>query len=68
MSVFAVQRLLTVLEEEAQQLECWANEAESGGWSTIHVRPMRQRANELWGVVGRARIALHNDDSDQPRG
>lgn len=46
-------RFVAVLEEEARQLERWADETERGGWSTQHVKAMRDRAAALWAMVGR---------------
>jgi hypothetical protein len=40
-------KLAYLVREDAEHLERWASEAENGGWSTIHVRPMRQRAKKL---------------------
>ena len=40
-----------LLLQEARQLEQWANESESGGWSTHQVKSMRERAEHI-----RARI------------
>jgi len=45
------------LEEElrrvARQLEQWATEAQAGGWSTIHVAPMRREAERIYARLGR---------------
>lgn len=38
---------IQLLREEAQQLDSWANESTSGGWSTHQVKPMRNRADHL---------------------
>ena len=39
--------IINLLEEEARQLDCWADESLSGGWSTHQVEPMRKRAEFL---------------------
>ena len=36
-----------VLIEEANQLDAWADESRTGGWSTHQVEPMRKRADTL---------------------
>jgi hypothetical protein len=46
-----VSDVIRLLEEEIQQLENWANESLSGGWSTHQVQPMRKRAQFLRGKV-----------------
>lgn len=38
---------IEVLRKEAGLLDNWANEVASGGWSTIHLQPMRNRADQL---------------------
>ncbi len=38
---------IKLLEEEAMQLDGWADESRSGGWSTHQVKPMRARASFL---------------------
>jgi hypothetical protein len=42
-----VQRYERLLIEAANQLHRWSNEAVGGGWSTIHVGPMRQLSDKL---------------------
>ena len=39
--------LIAVIEEEANQLDAWAEQSRRGGWSTHQVDPMRKRADEL---------------------
>ena len=39
--------LIENFKGEIEQLEKWANESESGGWSTHQVKPMRDKANYL---------------------
>ena len=39
------------LQDEIEQLEAWANAAKRGGWSTQHVEPMRNRAEEIRGTL-----------------
>lgn len=41
------------LKRVAEDLEEWASEAETGGWSTQHVRPMRSRAAAIYAVLGK---------------
>lgn len=41
------------LAETADQLEEWAFESVRGGWSTHQVDPMRQKAREIWKLLGR---------------
>ena len=47
--------LIAVIEAEADQLDQWADESRSGGWSTHQVTPMRQRADELRRIATRAK-------------
>jgi hypothetical protein len=42
-----------VLADMAEQLEHWAYESKRGGWSTHQVEPMRQKAREIWQLLGR---------------
>lgn len=46
-----LQALVTALREEADQLDQWAAEAQTGGWSTQHVRPMQDRAMRLRALI-----------------
>ena len=41
------ERMRDKLNEEAAQLDKWADESRRGGWSTHQVDPMRKRADEL---------------------
>ncbi len=43
------------LSEVAHQLKKWADEAEEGGWSTQHVKPMRNKAIEIFAFLGRGK-------------
>lgn len=51
------QALISLLRRIESQLEAWANESRTGGWSTHQVEPMRKLADEirmrLSGVVRR---------------
>lgn len=41
------QALREAVSDEVGQLERWAGESVSGGWSTHQVQPMRTRADQL---------------------
>ncbi len=43
---------IRLLEEDVIQMERWADESLSGGWSTHQVRPMRERAKRLREQIG----------------
>jgi hypothetical protein len=51
----STQEAIEKLKEVAIQLDRWANESKSGGWSTHQVEPMRKKADELWAFIGRAK-------------
>lgn len=50
---------IKLLEEEAVQLDRWADESLSGGWSTHQVKPMRKRAEFLRNKVNALRVQVH---------
>lgn len=58
--------LIRVIEQEADQLDRWANESSTGGWSTHQVNPMRERANELRRIAARAK-GTHADTTSYVR-
>ncbi len=41
------------LRPTAIQLERWAKESLSGGWSTHQVKPMQKKADEIWAFIGK---------------
>ena len=43
--------LLEAISDEIEQLEMWAKESKTGGWSTHQVDPMRRRADQLRQVL-----------------
>lgn len=51
------EKALGVIRDMADQLDRWANESRSGGWSTHQVDPMRRKADELRRFAALAREA-----------
>jgi hypothetical protein len=51
------EKALKVIRDTADQLDRWANESRSGGWSTHQVDPMRRKADELRRFAALAREA-----------
>ena len=43
-----------LLREVGTQLEKWADEAKTGGWSTHQVKPMKRLAEKIFAHLGRA--------------
>ncbi len=41
------------LRKVAKQLEEWANESKSGGWSTHQVKPQQELAEQIYAHLGR---------------
>ena len=50
---------INLLEKEAVQLDRWADESLSGGWSTHQVEPMRNRAAMLRNKVNELKVQAH---------
>ena len=50
---------IRILEDEAIQLDQWADESLSGGWSTHQVDPMRNRAAYLRNKVNALKVLAH---------
>ena len=42
-----------MLEAIAEQLDRWAAESKSGGWSTHQVKPMEAKASEIYAYLMR---------------
>lgn len=42
-----IEQALELIDTMADQLDLWAGQSQSGGWSTHQVDPMRQKADEL---------------------
>ena len=55
---------LGVIRDMADQLDRWANESRSGGWSTHQVDPMRRKADELRRFVALAREAPKDESKE----
>jgi len=49
----ALRAYRAMLLKSANQLEDWANESISGGWSTHQVSPMRCLAQEIFALLGK---------------
>jgi hypothetical protein len=47
--------LVQELRKESALLRHWAVQARTGGWSTQHVDPMRNRANEIDDMLAKFR-------------
>ena len=47
------QLLKDKLREMALQCDAWARESQTGGWSTHQVAPQKQKAQEIWALLGR---------------
>lgn len=45
--------LIAQLRATANQLEAWATEAKTYGWSTQHVQPMLNEAQKIWAMLGK---------------
>jgi len=52
-----------LLREIAEQLERWARESKSGGWSTHQVQPQRELADKIYSHLGRLQYSNTMDDS-----
>ena len=50
---------IALLEEEAVQLDRWADDSLSGGWSTHQVQPMRNRATHLRNRINALKVQAH---------
>lgn len=46
----------------ADQLDDWARESRSGGWSTHQVEPMTRKADELRRQAAQFRLAIKGDE------
>jgi len=57
----ALVEAIEILEDEVRRLRSWSHEAETGGWSTIHVRPMRARAKVLLRKLSKLRSKLKEE-------
>ena len=42
-----------LLKQIAEQLDKWANQSESGGWSTHQVKPQRELADQIHAHLSR---------------
>lgn len=47
-----------MLIELAEQLERWAKESRSGGWSTHQIEPMNNKAKDIWVFIGKQKAKL----------
>jgi len=54
------------LREIGIQLEKWANESRSGGWSIHQVTPMRELASKIFSHIGRASQQSATPDCEKP--
>jgi hypothetical protein len=52
-----------LLREVANQLDRWARESESGGWSTHQVNPQRQLADKIYAHLGRSQPSASNQST-----
>ncbi len=50
---------IRILEDEVRQLNRWAKESASGGWSTHQVMPMRKRAKYLQDRINALKVQAH---------
>ena len=42
-----------ILKEIAEQLEKWVDEVKEGGWSSQHVKPMKELTRKIYVYIGK---------------
>jgi hypothetical protein len=60
--------LMTELAKMAEQLERWADKSEMDGWSTHQVTPMRDKAKEIYALLGQLNTRDLFSGRYQPKG